>query len=77
MAKGTVRLTLDLSNEIDEKLTEISKRKGITKAEAMRRAFALLAVADKEEQKPGVFSLGIVRETADHGLEAVGRVIGV
>jgi|688.fasta_scaffold15959_4 hypothetical protein len=77
MAKGTVRLTLDLSNEIDEKLTEISKRKGITKAEAMRRAFALLAVADKEEQKPGGFSLGIVRETADHGLEAVGRVIGV
>jgi hypothetical protein len=57
--------------------TEISKRKGITKAEAMRRAFALLAVADKEEQKPGGFSLGIVRETADHGLEAVGRVIGV
>lgn len=77
MAKGTVRLTLDLSNEIDEKLTEISKRKGITKAEAMRRAFALLAVADKEEQKPGGFSLGIVRETSDHGLEAVGRVIGV
>lgn len=77
MAKGTVRLTLDLSNEIDEKLTEISKRKGITKAEAMRRAFALLAVADKEEQKPSGFSLGIVRETADHGLEAVGRVIGV
>lgn len=77
MAKGTVRLTLDLSNEIDEKLTEISKRKGITKAEAMRRAFALLTVADKEEQKPGGFSLGIVRETADHGLEAVGRVIGV
>jgi hypothetical protein len=77
MAKGTVRLTLDLSNEIDEKLTEISKRKGITKAEAMRRAFALLAVADKEEQKPGGFSLGLVRETADHGLEAVGRVIGV
>ncbi len=77
MAKGTVRLTLDLSNEIDEKLTEISKRKGITKAEAMRRAFALLAVADKEEQKTGGFSLGIVRETADHGLEAVGRIIGV
>ena len=77
MAKGTVRLKLDLSNEIDEKLTEISKRKGITKAEAMRRAFALLAVADKEEQKPGGFSLGIVRETADHRLEAVGRVVGL
>ena len=76
MAKNTTRLTIDLSNEIDEKLTDIAKRNGITKAEAMRRAFALLTVADQEKQKKG-FSLGIVRERDDHTLEAVGRVVGI
>lgn len=71
------RLTLDLSAEIDAKLNDIAKRNGISKAEAMRRAFALLAVADHEKQKGKGFSLGIVRENEDHELEAVGRVVGV
>jgi hypothetical protein len=71
------RLTLDLSTEIDDKLSDIAKRNGITKAEAMRRAFALLTVADQEKQKGKGFSLGIVRENAQHELEAVGRVVGI
>ena len=71
------RLTLDLSSEIDDKLSDIAKRNGITKAEAMRRAFALLAVADTEKQKGNGFSLGIVRENAQNELVAVGRVVGV
>ena len=70
------RFTLDLSEEIDGALTDIAKQSGITKAEAMRRAFALLAVAYAEKKKPG-FSLGIVRERDDHTLEAVGRVVGI
>ncbi|MBV4465796.1 MULTISPECIES: ribbon-helix-helix protein, CopG family [Pseudomonas] len=70
------RFTLDLSDEIDGALTDIAKQSGITKAEAMRRAFALLAVAYAEKKKPG-FSLGIVRERDDHTLEAVGRVVGI
>jgi len=70
------RMTLDLSDEIDNLLTDIAKQSGITKAEAMRRAFALLAVAYAEKKKPG-FSLGIVRERDDHTLEAVGRVVGI
>jgi hypothetical protein len=71
------RMTLDLSTEIDDRLTEIASRRGISKADAMRRAFALLAIADEEKSKPGKFSLGIVREKDDHTLEAVGRVVGV
>lgn len=71
------RLTVDLSDEIDSKLTEIAKRNRITKAEAMRRAFALLAIADKEKQKNAGLSLGIVREKDDHTLEAVGRLVGI
>jgi predicted transcriptional regulator len=70
------RFTLDLSDEIDGALTDIAKQSGITKAEAMRRAFARLAVAYAEKKKPG-FSLGIVRERDDHTLEAVGRVVGI
>lgn len=71
------RMTLDLPEEIDNALTDIAKRSGITKAEAMRRAFALLSIADKERSKNAGFSLGVVRETEDHRLEAVGRVVGI
>jgi Ribbon-helix-helix protein, copG family. len=70
------RMTLDLSDEIDQALNDISRRRGITKAEAMRKAFALLVIADSEARKPG-FSLGIVRERDDHTLEAMGRVVGL
>ncbi|RON40279.1 ribbon-helix-helix protein, CopG family [Pseudomonas brassicacearum] len=68
--------TLNLSKEIDDALNDIVERNGITKAEAIRRAFALLVIADREKQKKGGFSLGIVRERDDHTLEAVGRVVG-
>jgi predicted transcriptional regulator len=70
------RLTLDVSPEIDKSLTDIAKRSGITKTEAMRRAFALLKVADRENSKGNGYSLGVVRENGDK-LEAVARVVGI
>ena len=72
-----MRLTVDLSAEIDARLSEIAARNGITKAEAMRKAFALLAVADDEKRKNKGFSLGIVRESSSGALTAVGKIIGV
>lgn len=70
------RLTVDLSPEIDTRLTEIARKEGISKAEAMRKAFALLSVAEKESAKGN--SLGIVREDPDnHELLALGRVVGI
>ena len=70
------RLTVDLSKEIDSRLTAIAQKEGISKAEAMRKAFALLSVAEVEKSKGN--SLGIVRENPDsHILEAIGRVVGV
>ncbi len=70
------RLTVDLSKEIDAHLTEIANKKGISKAQAMRKAFALLVVAEQESAKGN--SLGIVREDPDgHKLQAIGRVVGV
>ena len=70
------RLTIDLSKEISDRLTEIARKEGITKAEAMRRAFALLSVAEQEKAKGN--SLGIAREDPNsHTLQAIGRVVGV
>jgi predicted transcriptional regulator len=65
------RLTLDLSPETDKRLTEIATKKGITKVEALRRAFALLSIAE-EQQKEGNY-LGIVK--GDNTL--ISRLVGV
>ncbi len=70
------RLTVNLSKEINARLTEIAQKEGITKAEAMRKAFALLSVAEQEKAKGN--SLGIVRESEEnHELQTIGRVVGV
>lgn len=70
------RFTADLSKDISERLNEIARKEGITKAEAMRRAFALLSVAEQEKFKGN--SLGIVREDPNsHELQAIGRVVGI
>ncbi len=68
-------MTLTLPGEIDDALNDIAKRNCISKAEAMKRAFALLVIADREKQKQG-HSIGIVRETEDHMLEAVAIIEG-
>lgn len=69
------RMTIDLSDEVDRRLTEIAKRSGITKAEAMRRAFALLAVADDEKSKGN--TLAVVKELPNHTLQPVARLVGM
>lgn len=71
------RMTIELSSEIDDRLNAIAIRNGITKAEAMRRAFALLAVADDQKQKGNGSSVGIVRENDKRELIAVGRIAGI
>jgi len=68
--------TLELSDEIDNCLTQIAQRNCITKAEAMKRAFALLAIADDQKQLCGG-ALGLIRERDDHTFEVMGRVTGL
>lgn len=65
------RMTVDLSDEVDDRLTEIARKSGITKAEAMRRAFALLSVAHQERERGN--SLAVV----DDDLKPVARLVGV
>jgi predicted transcriptional regulator len=69
-----MRLTLDLSNEIDERLTSIASSNHISKAEVMRKAFALLAIADDEKKKGR--SLGIISEDQNHQMQVIAKVIG-
>lgn len=69
------RFTIDLSSDIDRKLTEIARANHISKGEVMRNAFALLVLAENEKKKG--FSVGIVKESDDHSLEAVARVVGL
>ena len=65
------RLTVDLSDEIDERLNDIAKRNGITKGEAMRRAFALLSVADEERNKGNALAI------VDSAMKPLARLVGV
>lgn len=71
------QMTITLSKEIDDHLNAFARRYGVTKAEAMRRAFALLVLADRENQKGEGLSLGIVRENENHELVVVSRVVGI
>ncbi len=64
-----------VSKEAAEVLENFAKGNHITETEALRRAIALLALAD-EQQKQGRF-LGLVEEANNAELHAVGRVRGV
>lgn len=70
-------LNLELSRNLDSKLDAIAKRSGIPKIEAVRRAFALLIVADEERQRNDGSSVGIVRRTDDDQLEAICPINGL
>ncbi len=68
----STRLTLDLSDDVNERLTQIAKQSNISKAETIRRALSLLSVAEKEAQHGR--SLAIVKE--ENGkLKPVARLI--
>lgn len=70
------KFTVSLSSDIDNRLTEIANKEGITKSEAIRRAMALFSMAEKEKEKGN--SLGILRENPDnHEVVVVGRVVGL
>lgn len=70
------RYTVDISDKVVKDLELFAKRNGISRAEAARRAFALLALADAEANRGN--TLGIVHENEEsHELEVVARVVGV
>lgn len=69
------RMSVNLSPEMEKLIEEKSKRDGITKAEVVRRAFALLQVSESEKEKGR--SIGIISEGANHEMKVVGKIIGL
>lgn len=68
------RLTVDLSKEVDAELKKIADENHISKADAMRKAFALLAIFNDEKKKGK--SLGIISEDQNHNLRVDAKLIG-
>jgi metal-responsive CopG/Arc/MetJ family transcriptional regulator len=70
------RYTIDLSGQVLEDLDTFAKKHHISRAEAARRAFAILAIADKESEKGN--ELGIIN-TGKRGAKTtvVSRIAGV
>jgi hypothetical protein len=70
-------MTVTMSQEIDDALTMIACAKGISKAEAMLRAFALLKIGFEESQRGDGSSLGVVQRMPDNSLRALRVVRGI
>lgn len=69
------RMTVDLPEDINNLITSIASEQGIPKTEVVRRAFAILKVAQEERSNGGM--LGMVRRDGEGKLEAVGRIVGI
>jgi len=65
---------MNLTNEMETLIKETSKREGISKADVIRRAFALLQIAEKEKKQGR--SLGVVSEE-DNEMRVIGKIIGI
>nr|VFJ88244.1 MAG: hypothetical protein BECKLFY1418B_GA0070995_100952 [Candidatus Kentron sp. LFY]VFJ95072.1 MAG: hypothetical protein BECKLFY1418A_GA0070994_104616 [Candidatus Kentron sp. LFY]VFK19288.1 MAG: hypothetical protein BECKLFY1418C_GA0070996_10563 [Candidatus Kentron sp. LFY] len=68
-------LTLDIPDDIYESVSDFARNRNIPEGEAMKRAFALLRVADQEIAEGE--SLGIVREDESNELHAITRIEGL
>lgn len=67
-------MRLRMSKAADEVLSDFAETNNITKAEALSRAIALLALA-REQRAKGRF-LGVVEQDEERRLRAVGLVEG-
>lgn len=68
------RYTVDLSQQVIDNLDRFANRQHISRAEALKRALALLEIADSERANGN--ELGIVkREGSD--VKVVGRIAGL
>lgn len=70
------RMTVEISGAFEAELGRFAARNGISTAEAVRRALAVIALAEREQRKGR--SLGIVEEDkTSRELRAVGRIRGL
>lgn len=72
------RLTVDLSDSVDAALSQMAADNKTTKADIMRRAFALMSIAEREKKKG--HHVAIVKDTEVGGknkTEVVAVVAGI
>lgn len=70
------RMSVNLSPEMEALIEETSKREGISKAEVIRKAFALLKISETEKSKGR--AIGIIKEDEhNHEMKVVGKIIGL
>ncbi len=69
------RMSVELPEDINALIARIAQEQGVSKTEVVRRAFAVLKVAEEEKANGGM--LGMVRRGDDGKLEAVARLVGV
>lgn len=69
------RFTVDLSEELDSRLKEIAQANNITKAEAMRRAFTLLSVAEKEKHRKRHIGFFTIKDNGEK--EITSEIVGL
>lgn len=70
------RMTVEISGAFEVELGRFAARNGISTAEAVRRALAVIALAEREQRRGR--SLGIVEEDkTSRELRAVGRIRGL
>ncbi|HEK0966003.1 TPA: ribbon-helix-helix protein, CopG family [Proteus mirabilis] len=70
------RMSVNLSPEMEKLIDETAKKEGISKADVVRKAFALLQVSETEKKKGR--SLGIITEEQNsHEMKVVGKIIGL
>ena len=71
------RYTIDLSGKVLSDLDEFAKRHHISRAEAAKRAFAVLAIADEEKRKGNELGIVKISENDEKHAELVARIAGV
>jgi len=70
------RYTIDLSGKVLADLDKFAKKHHISRAEAAKRAFAILAIADEEKQKGNELGIVKIGET-DEDTKLVARITGI
>jgi predicted transcriptional regulator len=72
MAAQKVRLSLELSKDLDRKLEDLAEENSTTKSEILRKAIALIMAASSEKKKGR--ELGFIDSKSE---KVVSRIVGL
>lgn len=70
------RMSVNLSPEMERFIEETAAKENISKSDVIRRAFALLKVAESEKGKGRFLAVAKESQTSDD-IEIVGKILGL